>query len=284
MKYLKFIIPIVILAVAGGVFLYTKTSPRGYAVDPLLQGEGKGTLTQSSTTVSEVSGAPADISQIPILTYHSFGPKPEFRENKTQLQYRVTVPVFEAQMKFLAEKKYQTITFADLIENQTSGKPIPENAVVLTFDDGWKSQYEYAVPILEKYGFTGTFFIITNSTGAKSYMSFDELKELHAKGFEIASHTKSHPKLPTLDDVKLLEELQGSKKTLEDRVGITVTTIAYPYYAHDDRVMKVVQSAGYLGARAGWGSFKNDKNHLFEMVSQESVNNPDPFASKRIEG
>jgi peptidoglycan/xylan/chitin deacetylase (PgdA/CDA1 family) len=113
-------------------------------------------------------------------------------------------------------------------------------------------------------------------------MTVDELKDLHTKGFEIASHTKSHPKLPSLDDVKLIEELQGSKKDLEDRVGITVKTLAYPYYAYDDRVMKAVQDAGYLGARAGWGSFKNGSDRLFEMVSQESVNNPNPFASTRV--
>ncbi len=275
MKYLKFIIPIVILAVAGGVFFLTKTSPRGYAVDPLLQGE-------EVATVPKVTLPPSDISKIPILTYHSFGPKPGFKENKTQLQYRVTVAMFEAQMKYLSDKGYQTITFADLVENQIHGKPLPEKSIVLTFDDGWKSQYELAVPILEKYKFTATFFIITNSTGTKSYMSVDELKDLHAKGFEIASHTKSHPKLPTLDDAKLLEELQGSKKALEDKLGITVTTLAYPYYAHDARVMKAVQDAGYLGARAGWGGFKNDPQHMFEFVSQESINNPDPFASKRI--
>ena len=228
------------------------------------------------------SEAPSDISKIPILTYHSFGPKPAFKENKTQLQYRVTVAMFESHMKYLADKGYATITFADLVENQISGKPLPKNPVVITFDDGWKSQYEFAVPILEKYKFTATFFIITNSIGAKAYMTVDELKDLHTKGFEIASHTKSHPKLPSLDDVKLVEELQGSKKDLEGRVGITVKTLAYPYYAYDDRVMKAVQDAGYLGARAGWGSFKNGSDRLFEMVSQESVNNPNPFASTRV--
>lgn len=277
MKYLKFIIPIVILAVAGGVFFLTKTPPS--LAGPRDTSPYKG---EDARTVPKVTLPPSDISKIPILTYHSFGPKPAFKENKTQLQYRVTVAMFESHMKYLADKGYTTITFADLVENQVNGKPLPEKPIVLTFDDGWKSQYELAVPILEKYKFTGTFFIITNSTGAKSYMSVDELKDLHAKGFEIASHTKSHPRLPTLDDVKLVEELQGSKKALEDKLGITVTTLAYPYYAHDARVMKAVQDAGYLGARAGWGGFKNDTQHMFEFVSQESINNPDPFASKRI--
>ncbi len=201
-----------------------------------------------------------------------------------QLKYRVTSEAFDAQMKYLVDNGYHTTTLANLIENQINGKAIPDKAIVLTFDDGWKSQYEFAVPILEKYNLTGTFFIITGSTGTKSYMSVDELKDLNAKGFEIASHTISHPKLPTLDDTKLINEIQGSKKTLEDKLGITIKTLAYPYYAYDPRVMKAVQDAGYLGARAGWGKFSNDPAHLFELKSQESVNNPDPFAEKRIAG
>ncbi len=275
-KYLKIaLIAVIILAVAAGVFfIIAKSSARKVSVDT-------NSNTDTKTVIAPV-GKPSDISKIPILTYHSFGPKPEQKEGAMQLHYRITAEKFEAQMKYLADKGYATITFADLVENQLNGKPIPDHAIVLTFDDGWKSQYEYAVPILEKYKFTGTFFIITNSTGAKSYMSVDELKDLNSKGFEIASHTKTHPKLVTLDDVKLADELQGSKKALEDKLGITITTMAYPYYGHDDRVMKAVQAAGYHGARAGWGKFSNDTAHLFEFKSQESVNNPDPFADKRI--
>ncbi len=275
-KYLKIIGPVVIVGVLVGLFFLIKkpTSSNGLA-DPLLQ-------EKSTAAVPVADTKPADISKIPILTYHSFGPKPEKKEGSMQLHYRITADMFDAQMKNLVAKGYQTITFADLVENQVSGKPIPDHAVVLTFDDGWKSQYEYAVPILEKYKLTGTFFIITNSINAQAYMSLDELKDLNSKGFEIAAHTKTHPKLVTLDDAKLTEELQGSKKTLEDKLGITVTTIAYPYYGHDERVMKAVQAAGYLGARAGWAKFSNDATHLLNLKSQESVNNTDPFAEKRI--
>lgn len=266
---------VVIIALALGIFFWAKGS----------MSESKSQTVpavQTTETKVEQNGAPSDISKVLILTYHSFGPIPAKKETAMQLHYRITADKFDAQMKYLSDHGYKTITFADLVENQLHGKPIPDKAIVLTFDDGWKSQYEYALPILEKYKFTGTFFIITNSTGMKSYMSVDELKDLHQKGFEIASHTKSHPKLPTLDDAKLSDELIGSKKFLEEKLGITVRTMAYPYYAHDDRVIKAVKAAGYQGARAGWGKFINDPTKIFELKSQEPVSNPDPFAEKRL--
>lgn len=236
-------------------------------------------LAQSS---ENSDGQPVVIAKIPILTYHSFGPKPAVKESSIQLQYRVTEAAFESHMNYLADNGYHTITLNDLIQSQRTGKRLPEKSVVLTFDDGWKTQYEYAVPILEKYQFTGTFFIITNSIGAKAYMSGDEIKKLRSKGFEIASHTKSHPKLTQVTDEQLQDELVESKQKLEAILGEPITTLAYPYYAYDVRVVQAVTDAGYQGARAGWVPYRNDATHLFALGSQESVNNPNPFASKRI--
>jgi peptidoglycan/xylan/chitin deacetylase (PgdA/CDA1 family) len=270
----------VFVIVGGGIILTQKPQDPVFVNENITPINEQVSLIQKPVDTAVVE--PADISKVPILTYHSFGPAPINKEGASQLHYRVTATAFEAQMKYLSDNNYHPITFADLVENQLIGTPIPDHAVVLTFDDGWKNQYEYALPILEKYNFTATFFIITNSIDAKSYMSVNELKDLYSKGFEIASHTKSHPKLTLLDDAKLSLELEGSKKVLEEKIGIVVKTIAYPYYLHDARVMQAVDDAGYIGARGGWGKFKNDKIHLFEFVSQESVNNPNPFASKRL--
>lgn len=224
---------------------------------------------------------PVDQGPVIILTYHSIEAKPEKKEGPTQLHYRITPDTFEKQMQYLKENGYTPITFNALVQHFATGSTLPEKPIVLTFDDGWKDQSMYAVPILKKFGFTGTFFIITKLRAGK-YMSWDEVKNLHADGFEIASHTETHPKLPLLDDGKLVEEIVGSKKILEEQLGSTITTLAYPYYLHDARVMKAVQDAGYLGARAGWGKFADDKEHIFELKSQEPVNNSNPFSTKRL--
>jgi peptidoglycan/xylan/chitin deacetylase (PgdA/CDA1 family) len=224
---------------------------------------------------------PVHVKPVTILTYHSIEPKPAKKEGANQLHYRITPENFEKQMQYLKDNAYTPITFDAWVRYLTTGAAIPEKSIVLTFDDGWKNQYTYAVPILKKFGFTGTFFIVGKMRNA-GYMTWDEVRSLHADGFEVASHTQTHPKLPLLTDEKLVEEIAGSKKLLEEQLGSPITTLAYPYYLHDARVMKAVQDAGYLGARAGWGAFADDVAHIFELKSQEVVNNPNPFLSKRL--
>ena len=219
-------------------------------------------------------------TQVPVLVFHNFG---EMKDKETNLviHYRITPAVFEKQMKYLSDNGYAPISFSTYIDSLKNGAGIPGKAVVLSFDDGWSTQYKYAVPILEKYHFTATFFIITKSIGG-AYMTWDNLKDLVAHGFDIESHTQTHPKLTKLNQQKLKDELIGSKKTLEDKLGIKVTTVAYPYYLQNTNVREAVRYAGYVGARAGWAKFKNSVDHIYEIVAQESVNNPNPFSSHRL--
>ena len=76
----------------------------------------------------------------------------------------------------------------------------------------------------------------------------------------------------------------GSKKTLEDKLGIKVTTLAYPNYMQNDIVRSAVKQAGYEGARAGWAKFKNSALYIYQLKSQEVVNNPNPFSEIRLPG
>ncbi|MEI7765680.1 MAG: polysaccharide deacetylase family protein [bacterium] len=222
--------------------------------------------------------------QVPILVYHSFGPTPIAKESKSKLHYRVTATKFEEQMKYLSTNGYHPISFASYVANLKNENKLPEKSVVLAFDDGWKSQYQYAIPILEKYNFTATFFIITSYTdnNYKAYMSWDDLKDLVAHDFDIESHTKNHPILTKVTAKQLAIELTESKKILEEKLKIKVTTLAYPNYMQNSTVRSAVKLAGYLGARAGWGSFNNSSLHIYELKSQEVVNNGNPFFSKRL--
>ena len=224
------------------------------------------------------------VYQVPVLVYHSFGPATLNKESKMTTHYRVTEKMFEEQMKYLSTNGYHPISFASYVESLKKNTKLPDKAIVLSFDDGWKTQYQYAVPILEKYKFAATFFIVTNYTNNnyKAYMTWDNLKDLVKNGFDIESHTKTHPILTKLDLKKLSDELVGSKKILEDKLGISVTALAYPNYMENSTVRDAGKSAGYLGARAGWGSFINSVDHIYELKSQEAVNNGNPFSSKRL--
>jgi len=223
------------------------------------------------------------VYEVPILVYHSIGPMHGKKESAMQAHYRVTTENFEKQMKYLSDNGYHPVSFATYVKSLNNYViKLPEKAVVLTFDDGWKSQYQYAVPILEKYKFTATFFIISSYANYGAYMNWADLKDLVAHNFDIESHTKTHTILTKLDSKKLTVELVDSKKTLEDKLGIKVRTIAYPNYAQNQAVRDATRLAGYEGARAGWVKFKNSLDHIYELKSQEVVSNPNPFLDKRL--
>lgn len=200
-----------------------------------------------------------------------------------QTNYRVTTENFEKQMQYLKDNDYHPITFKKYVNSfKNYVMVLPSRAVVISFDDGWKNQFDNAVPILEKYNFPATFFIVSDYVNYKAYMSWDDLKYLATHNFEIGSHTKGHQMLTKVDSNLLVYELSESKKILEEKLGLKITTLAYPNYKENEIVHNSVKSVGYFGARGGWGNFKNDIDHIYELKSQEVVSNPNPFSQKRL--
>jgi peptidoglycan/xylan/chitin deacetylase (PgdA/CDA1 family) len=117
-------------------------------------------------------------------------------------------------------------------------------AVALTFDDGFQNFYEHAFPVLRKYGFPATVFVVTGFCGAKNHwpsqpaippvpllplMRWSELREIAQAGISLGSHTSTHPRLAQLSEPEVEEELRISQSSLEDQIGQPVTTFAYPY-------------------------------------------------------
>ena len=146
--------------------------------------------------------------------------------------------------------------------------PIPPEAklVCLFFDDAYKNQYEVALPVLLEYNYKATYGVITDYVGTgrglMEYMGTDELEELAKYGMDIASHTKTHAELPNLSDEQLREEIVESKKDLEN-MGFEVSTMVYPYYVWDDKVVEYAIAANYTCARSGWtqdGPYKPTTN------------------------
>jgi len=126
--------------------------------------------------------------------------------------------------------------------------------VVLSFDDGWKNQYDEALPILRECGFKASFGVITDYIGLDrgtfwSRMNVNELKELQGYGMDIACHTKTHSHMLNLTQDKLLDEIIASKNILT-RLGFNVKTFVYPYGEWNLTVIGYVEEAGYICARA----------------------------------
>lgn len=204
-----------------------------------------------TTPVSERSEASEPILKkpesvkIPNLVYHSVRPT-----NGRQDIYEITPESFEKQLKYLVDNGYTAVSYSDL-DKFLNGKELPpEKPVIINFDDGLDSQYEYAWPLIKKYNIKATFFFYTNPLGRKNFMTWDQAKEIADAGMEIGNHTRYHPYLTKIIDPNELEqEIDLSRKKLEEYLGVTIDIFAYPFGLSDTRIEKVVKDYGYIFAR-----------------------------------
>ena len=161
----------------------------------------------------------------------------------------VTPPDFDAQMKFLATRGYHTVNLGDLGSANTAvGKPI-----VITFDDGYADAYTNAKPTLERYGFRGTFYLITGLIGNPRYVSWDQARSLAFSGHVLGSHTIDHPSLAALGPVALRHQLAGSRVDIEINTGRAVTDLCYPSGFYSASAISVAREVGYRTATTTQG-------------------------------
>ncbi|MEN6565047.1 MAG: polysaccharide deacetylase family protein [Veillonellales bacterium] len=185
---------------------------------------------------------PISLSGIPVLNYHQVN-----AESHTQLT--LSPYEFDAQMAYLHKSGYTTITPAQLVDYLQDSKPLPANPILITFDDGYEDNYREAYPILKKYNFTATFFIITDFVGKNSnYMTWNQIKEMHNNGFSFESHTSSHILLPSASDDEIHAQLIKSREKLEQLLNQKIEYLAYPGGAYDQRVIALTKEAGYRAA------------------------------------
>lgn len=178
--------------------------------------------------------------RLPVLMYHRFGDGAE--------RYQVPYWAFAQQLDWLQANGYTTVTLSDVYDYLDGSGGLPANPVVLTFDDGFTSQWE-AAQMLDARGMRGVFFITTG----QDHLADWQMRAMADNGHEIAAHTIHHADLTTLSDDQLWEELAAPKAELEAAIGRQVQFLAYPYGAYDGRVVAAAQSAGYRGAVAAWG-------------------------------
>jgi peptidoglycan/xylan/chitin deacetylase (PgdA/CDA1 family) len=210
---------------------------------------------------------------IPILMYHqvSENPHPSF------LEYTVTPKAFESQMKALKMLGFKTITFDQLTANREGKGKLPRKPVIVTFDDGLTEAIEHSVPILENLGFAAVYYMPTNYMGIKSSWMVPEIdaefpivdwstvRDLDSRGFEIGSHTMSHPWLNRITPEECYKELEGSRKKLEDFLGHEVRHIAYPFGAHNEQVKIIAGETGYYTACTTERFIANTDCNMFSL-------------------
>lgn len=226
----------------------------------------------------------SNVDSVPILTYHNFMSKKEKNKYASKDKYTVTVESFEKQLEYLKENGYKTITLDDFYMWYTNQIALTEKDVVIVIDDGNISQYHYAIPLIEKYGFNATIFVITGRITNNdvewdpSQIQFfnqniiDDIENNH-KSIKLESHTNNLHQLidnqvaiKVKDDKEVEEDLKISKEILDAHY------MAYPYGWNTASSTEILKKLGYKMAFAfGQGNYgrasKNDDQYYIKRVN-----------------
>jgi peptidoglycan/xylan/chitin deacetylase (PgdA/CDA1 family) len=193
-----------------------------------------------------------------VLMYHRVG---EAR-NAWERKYCVAPERFVRHMAALASHGLQAVPLGDLFAALAGPQALPANSVVVTFDDGFRSVREHALPVLERMRWPFSVFLVSDLLGQEDVwtraenpdgvtyplLCADEILDMQRRGVVFGSHSRTHASLPTLDDAELAGQLDGSRANLSALLGRDVAYLAYPFGHLDDRVEAAARAAGYRGA------------------------------------
>ena len=198
---------------------------------------------------------------VPVLSYHKFS-------NSRGDKMTVTASAFEEQMKFLKDRGYRVITMDQLFDFLDFKAQIPRKSVVITIDDGWRSAYDIALPILKKYGYPATLFVYSDLiTGSKKTLDWSLVREMADNGIDIQCHTKTHRSLTIpLEKESFKEYFEAIEKELLDAARLIKTKtdrdvryLAYPFGDTNHLVIALLKKQGYRGGL----NVKRDGNAFF---------------------
>lgn len=159
---------------------------------------------------------------------------------------------FSAQLGWLVDHGFTGIAPRQCAAWLLRGEPLPERAVLLTFDDAYADLTAHALPELARIGFSAGVYVCTGMLGTRApwddqpLMTADDITTWSREGIEFGAHSRTHPHLTTLPDSQLTEEVQGSARDLESLLGHRAESFAYPYGDHDDRVARAVSGAASI--------------------------------------
>ncbi|MEM7799439.1 MAG: polysaccharide deacetylase family protein [Chloroflexota bacterium] len=203
--------------------------------------------------------------RVPILMYHYVSSPPE-DANRYRVNLSVEPDDFRAQMAFIRDRGYQVVDLYTVIDALVNSEEPPEKSVVITFDDGYVDNYEIAYPILEEFGYKGTFFIVTEFVdfGYEGYMTWEMIEEMAAAGHRFESHTKSHPDLSKLSRGDLVWQILGSQETLAAHIGYKPQFLSYPSGRYNEETVTMAEELSLWGAVTTQGGMWRDYYNRYE--------------------
>jgi len=220
------------------------------------------------------------MKQVPILMYHWFRDDGATSRSRSP-QLEISPGLFDSQLRYLHEKGYRTVSLDQALA-PPARRRLPPKPIVITLDDGTLDFWECARPLLERYDFTASVFVVTGRVGATSdwdrqlgeperpLMNWEQIEALHRAGFEIGSHTETHRPLTELSDDEVRKELVHSRETLFERLGVAPNFLAYPRGFYEARHKALARESGYWGACAvvlGWRDLKRSDDYELKRVT-----------------
>jgi len=235
---------------------------------------------------------PGGYQIVPILTYHNLAEQAKGR-------LVLAAASFREQMRYLKTNGYRVVSLADFVEFTRLNRQLPQRAVVLTFDDGYHAFKDFAYPVLKELGFTATLFIYTDWVGAgRGALSWNDLRELSAAGFDIQAHTKTHADLRRATGEteaqyarRMQAELEQPQELFNRNLGHRSQILAYPYGRWEEGLLPKVKEYGYIAAfsvrRQGNASFvrplTGHRSQIYsEMTLDDFVRNLNVFQEENL--
>jgi peptidoglycan/xylan/chitin deacetylase (PgdA/CDA1 family) len=224
--------------------------PTDGGVDPLCAPELS--VAEHSDNHREVAAWRGRACRTPILMYH------RLMSRTGAHPYSLMVERFRTQLSLLRRFGYRSVSPIDVANATLGGPPVPARSVVITLDDGYLDTFIAALPILLEFGFSATCYLVADRVGGSSdwtlparLMGWAEAREWLAAGMSIGSHALTHHNLTLLPPDALWSEVSLSKTRLEQKLGVAVDSLAYPFNHVGPREMRAVELAGYRAACAG---------------------------------
>jgi len=218
-----------------------------------------------------------------ILMYHSIANNDVF--------FTVELEMFEKQMNYLKNNNYNVIKLSDLVDILEYSKEIPKKTVILTFDDGYQDNYNNAFPILKKYNFPASIFLITGLIGKEinnsqniplMALNWEQIKKMYQSGLiDFQPHTVSHQKFNEMKLDEIKKEIINSKKLIEEELNKKCEFFAYPRGWYNKEIINILERNGFKAARTIENGKINKGDDLFKL-KRISVNSTTSFIQFKV--
>lgn len=204
-------------------------------------------------------------------------------EPTTNNKFSITCKKFSEQLAYLQQRNYRSLNSEELLAALASDSPSLNKAVIITFDDGYRSVYDHAFPIMQKYGFRGIVCIYPAFIGARLAMTWSQLRELIDAGWSVECHSMSHSNLaskydqPEIEKKFLRHEMIDARNLIEKQLNNKVRFMVWPYGAYTDRSMQLAKEAGFAGAMTvdGGANYRGQSPYLVKrqvIYGNDSMN------------